>query len=153
MKLFVSSIGLFFVLAVGCATGGEKSPVAGQGQPKQSKSGTVTDHPSLIKSLRALGAGASAVGDVEQPFFSIKGVMIKVHGEDVQVFQYANAAAVDAEAAPISRDGMAVGTRKIFWVGPPHFFKQGKLLVLYVGNDDKVLKALEAVLGRQFAGQ
>ena len=79
--------------------------------------------------------------------------MIKVHGEDVQVFQYADAAAADAEAAPISRNGMAVGTRKIFWVGPPHFFKQGKLLVLYVGNDDKVLKVLEAVLGRQFAGQ
>ena len=93
------------------------------------------------------------MGDVEQPFLSIKGVMIKVHGEDVQVFQYANAVAADGEAAPISRDGMAVGTRKIFWIGQPHFFKQGKLLVLYVGNEDKVLTALQTVLGRQFAGQ
>jgi len=79
--------------------------------------------------------------------------MTKVHGEDVQVFEYANAAAADAEAAPISRDGMAVGTRKIFWVGPPHFYKQGRILVLYVGDNDKVLKPLEAVLGPQFAGQ
>jgi hypothetical protein len=153
MRLFLSLIGLLFVVSVGCATGGEKSLGPGQDQPKQSKSETVTDYPSLIKSLRALGAGATVVGDVEQPFFSIKGAMIKVHGEDVQVFQYASAAAADDEAAPISRDGMAVGTRKIFWVGQPHFFKQGRLLVLYVGNTDKVLRSLEAVLGQQFAGQ
>ena len=153
MRLFLSLIGLLFVVAVGCATGGEKSPGPGQDQPKQSKSGTVSDYPSLIKSLRALGAGASAAGDVEQPFFFIKGEMIKVHSEDVQVFQYANAAAAEAEAAPISRDGMAVGTRKIFWVGAPHFFKKDKLLVLYVGDNAKVLKTLEALLGQQFAGQ
>ena len=79
--------------------------------------------------------------------------MIKVHGEDVQVFEYANAAAADAEAAPISRDGMSVGTRKIFWVGPPHFFKQGRLLVLYVGENEKVLGTLAAVMGPQFAGR
>ena len=153
MRLFLSSIGLLFAVAVGCASGGEKLPGPDQGQQKQSKTAAVTDYPSLIKSLRALGAGATAAGDVEQPFFSVNGTMIKVHGEDVQVFQYANAAAADGEAAPISRDGMAVGTRKIFWVGPPHFFKQGRLLVLYVGNNDKVLRALETVLGQQFAGQ
>jgi hypothetical protein len=107
----------------------------------------------LIKNLRALGAGATTVGDVEQPFFSVTGKMIKVHGEDVQVFQFASLAAAEAEVVPISRDGMSVGTRKIFWVGPPHFFKKEKLVVLYVGDDGKVLKSLEAVLGQQFAGQ
>lgn len=79
--------------------------------------------------------------------------MIKVHGEDVQVFQFANAAAADAEAAPISRDGMGVGTSKIHWIGSPHFYKKEKLLVLYVGDNHKVLKTLEALLGRQFAGK
>ena len=153
MRIFLSSIGLLFVFGVGWATGGEKLSRPNQAQQRQSKSAPVTDYPSLIKSLRASGAGATAVGEVDQPFFSITGLMIKVHGEDVQVFQYANAAAADAEAAPISRDGTAVGTRKIHWIGSPHFFKQGRVLVLYVGNDEKVEKTLEAVLGRQFAGQ
>jgi hypothetical protein len=153
VRLFLSSIRLLFVVAVGCATAGEKSQVPEQAQPKQSKSGPVTDFPSLIKNLRALGAGATAAGDVEQPFFSIPGKMTKVHGEDVQVFEYANNAVAEAEATPISRDGLAVGTRKIFWVGPPHFFKHGKLLILYVGDNAKVLKTLDAVLGQQFAGQ
>ena len=153
MKLLLSSIGLLFAVVVGCASGGEKSPGPDRIQPQPSTRGAVTDYPSLIKSLRAAGAGATATGDVEQPFLSIKGMMVKVHGEDVQVFQYPSAAEMEAQATPISRDGMAVGTRKIFWVGAPHFFKQGRLLVLYVGDNDKVLKALEAALGRQFAGQ
>jgi len=153
MRIFLSSIGLLFVVAVGCATGGEKLSGPNQAQRRQSKSAPVTDYPSLIKSLRASGAGATAVGEVDQPFFSITGMMIKVHGEDVQVFQYANAAAADAEAAPISRDGRAVGTRKIHWIGSPHFYKKERLLVLYVGDNDKVLRSLEAALGQQFAGQ
>jgi hypothetical protein len=153
MRYFLSSIALIFTLVVGCACGSEKTPTPNRDQQRQSTGGAVTDYPSLIKSLRALGAGATAAGDVEQPFLSITGTMIKVHGEDVQVFQYGDAAAADAAAAPISHDGMAVGTRKIFWVGPPHFFKQGRLVVLYVGDNEKVLGALEAVLGRQFAGR
>ena len=147
------AIGWVVVVTVGCATGGEKSIKSDQAQSKQSNGEPVTDYPSLIKSLRASGAGAAVVGDVEQPFFSIKGVMIKVYGEDVQVFQYANAAVADAEAAPISRDGMAVGMRKIFWVGAPHFFRKEKILVLYVGDNEKVLQSLTAVLGEQFAGR
>jgi hypothetical protein len=151
VKLFSTFICLVCFTMDSATCGGDLA-LPTQAQQGKVAAGPVTDYPSLIKSLRALGAGATAAGDVEQPFFSIKGAMIKVHGEDVQVFQYATAAAADAEAAPISRDGMAVGTRKIFWVGAPHFYKQGRLLVLYVGNSEKVLKTLEAVLGQQFAG-
>lgn len=147
------SIGFIILIAVGCANGAVEPSSAARLQQKPSKSIPVTDYSSLVHHLRALGAGASAAGDVEQPFFSVTGKMIKVHGEDVQVFQYADAAAVEAEAAPIARDGMTVGTKKIFWVGAPHFFKKEKLLVLYVGDNPKVLKALAALLGRQFAGQ
>lgn len=151
MKLFLIFTFLFF-LAVGSATCGGDFSATKQVQG-QSLASPVTDQASLISKLRAAGASVEAVGEVDQPFLSVTGTMIKLQGEDVQVFQYSSAAEMEAQAAPISRDGSAVGTRKIFWVGPPHFFKQGKLLVLYVGDDDKVLKALEAVLGRQFAGQ
>jgi len=80
-------------------------------------------------------------------------MMIKVRGEDVQVFEYSDAMAAEAQTALVSPSGSAVGTTKIHWVGPPHFFKKGRLIVLYVGDNGKVLKALEAVLGRQFAGR
>ena len=141
------------VAAAGTAScGGEVSP-ANQAQPRKSQGGPVTDYASLIDGLRAGGASVKPEGEVDQPFLSVSGTMIKLHGEDVQVFQYSNAAAVEAQAARVSRDGSAVGTTKIHWIGPPHFYRQGRLLVLYVGDEEKVLKALEAVLGRQFAGK
>ncbi|MBI4204714.1 MAG: hypothetical protein HY527_06780 [Betaproteobacteria bacterium] len=112
----------------------------------------MTDYASLVANLHAAGASVKPGKEVDQPFFSVTGKMIEVHGEDVQVFQYPSAAAADAQAAQISPSGTTVGTTKIHWVGPPHFFKTGSLLVLYVGDTDKVLKALDAALGPQFAG-
>jgi hypothetical protein len=110
------------------------------------------DYASLIDRLRTVGVRVEGDGEVEQPFLSIRGRMIKLHSEDVQVFQYSSATEMEAQAALISRDGSTVGTTKIHWIGSPHFYKQGRLLVLYVGDSEKVRKSLEAVLGQQFAG-
>jgi hypothetical protein len=113
----------------------------------------VTDYASVLDHLRAAGVGAEPGEDVDQPFLAVKGKMIQVRGGDVQVFQYRDTTATDAQAALISPDGATVGTTKLQWVGPPHFYKHGKLLVLYVGDNAQVLQALESVLGRQFAGR
>ena len=151
MKLFLIFTFLFF-LAVGSATCGGDFSEEKQAH-EQSLASPVTDRASLISELRAAGANVEVVGEVDQPFLSVSGTMIKLQGEDVQVFQYSSAAEMEGQAAPISRDGTAVGTRKIHWIGSPHFFKQGRVLVLYVGTNQKVEKTLEAVLGQQFAGQ
>ena len=153
VKLCLLSICLLVIVAVGSTA--SRGNLSASNQPQQGKShgGPVTDYASLIDNLRAAGVSVEPEGDVDQPFFSVEGMMIKVRGEDVQVFQYSNAAAMDAQAALVSLDGSAVGTTKLHWVGAPHFYKKGKLLVLYVGDHDKVLKALEAALGPQFAGK
>lgn len=153
MKLFLLSIRLLFVVAVGSTACAGKLSASNQPQQGKSHAGQVMDYASLIDNLRAAGISVEPEGEVDQPFFSVEGMMIKVRGEDVQVFQYSSAAAADAQAALVSLDGSAVGTTKLHWIGPPHFYKQGKLLVLYVGDNDEVLKALEATLGRQFAGK
>jgi len=40
-----------------------------------------------------------------------------------------------------------------FWVAPPHFYKAGRIIVLYVGENAAVTEALDTVLGPQFAGK
>jgi hypothetical protein len=132
------------VLLVVSAAGG--APALAANQP-------VMDRARLIESLRAAGAPVKRAGPVEQPFLSVGGTMIKVYGEDVQVFQYRSPAATEQQAAAISPDGGTIGTTKIHWIGLPHFYKNGRVLVLYLGDEPKVLKALEAVLGPQFAGK
>ncbi len=114
----------------------------------------VTDYASLIDNLGKAGATVvESAEKVTQPFFSVQGKVITVNGGDVQVFEYENATTADNEAALVSPDGSLVGTSLILWVTPPHFYKAGKLIVLYVGDSVSVIDALEGALGSQFAGQ
>jgi len=144
VKCLLISTGFVFTLAVGLPAYGAASPESNQ---------PIMDYASLIKSLRAAGAPVERRGGVDQPFFSVDGKLLKLRGEEVQVFEYPDATAAEAQAALVSPSGSAVGTTRIHWIGPPHFFKKGRLIVLYVGGDGEVLKTLEAVLGRQFAGR
>ncbi len=149
VKTFLSSM-VFALACVACAGNLHASNPL---QPETSHAKPVTDYANLIGRLRAAGATVKTEGKVEQPFFFITGRALKVYSDDVQVFQYAHTAAMEAQAAQISADGSTVGTAKPFWVDAPHFYKSGKLLVLYVGGNAKVLQALESVLGKQFAGK
>ena len=151
VQLFSICVCLLF-LTIGTAGCGREFLRAKQAQGG-ARPRPVTDAASLISQLRAAGESVELVGEVDQPFLSVVGTMIKLQGEDVQVFQYSSAAEMEAQSALISPEGTGVGTRKIHWIGSPHFFKRGRILVLYVGNEKKVENALEAVLGRQFAGQ
>ena len=78
--------------------------------------------------------------------------LVSIEGEGIQVFQYPDAAAAQAQAALVSPDGKQVGSSKPRWVSPPHFYKKANLLILYLGEDEKILKLLDSVLGPQFAG-
>jgi hypothetical protein len=122
-------------------------------EPIVSHGGPTTDYVSLIDNLRQAGATVEPTGEVTQPFFSVTGNIIVVNGGDVQVFEYADAAAAEAEAALVSPDGSSVGTSMISWVATPHFYKAGRLIVLYVGDSTGVINVLEAELGQQFAGR
>jgi hypothetical protein len=115
--------------------------------------GLVKDYASLVNALKGAGATVEPGDDVEQPFFSVTGRIIKVNGQDVQVFEYPDAASTDAEAAQVSPDGSSVGASMMSWMARPHFFKAGRIIVLYVGGDSSVLNVLNAVLGPQFAGR
>lgn len=114
---------------------------------------TIDDLNSLMEALRSAGATIEASEDVEQPFFTAIGKILKVNGADVQVFVYDTAGAMEADAAQVAEDGSSIGTSMVTWMGPPHFYKLERMIVLYVGDDTTVQTLLEGVLGPQFAGQ
>ncbi len=119
--------------------------------PSVSSGPAVTDQRSLIKRLHALNIEASWEDEIDQPFFSVTGKTLKMYGDGVQAFEYPDAVSAKTDAARISRDGMKIGTAQLQWIGPPHFYLGGRLLVLYVGHAPSILKALESVLGKPFA--
>lgn len=150
-RYLVSIIAILMLVTYGIGCAGQQPPAPPP--PVVSHGGSVTDYVSLIDNLRAAGATVEPAGDISQPFFSVKGNAITVNGENVQAFEYADATAADTEAALISPDGSSVGTSMVSWVAPPHFYKAGKLIVLYVGESQAVIDVLESVLGSQFAGR
>ncbi len=79
--------------------------------------------------------------------------MLTVNGEGVQAFEFASEVEAEAIAETVSKDGGSVGTSSIFWVAPPHFFKAGRLIVIYVGSDIGVINRLQEIMGSQFAGR
>ncbi|MFC1955890.1 hypothetical protein ACFLWZ_05120 [Chloroflexota bacterium] len=116
----------------------------------------VQDYDSLVDNLRDAGATVeheTLPQVIVQDFFSVTGQVFKVNGEEVQLFEYSNQSEAEAEATLVSPDGSSIGTSMPFWMAPPHFYKAGKIIVLYVGENPAVTKALETVLGTQFAGQ
>lgn len=54
---------------------------------------------------------------------------------------------------PRQRYGSSIGTSIVSWVGPPHFFQTGRIIVLYVGNNQEVIELLGKVVGPQMAGR
>lgn len=113
----------------------------------------VDDYESLVNALQAAGVTVEPGETLEQPFFSVPGQVIQVNDQDVQVYVYETAEALEAEAAQIAEDGSSIGTSMVDWVEPPHFFKSGRILVLYLGEDPNILNVLESILGPQFAGR
>lgn len=111
------------------------------------------DLPGLISALQRAGATVEKGDEVHQPFFSVEGRILRVNGEDVQVFPYRDEASAQREASLVSADGGTIGTTAVAWMGPPHFYRKGLLIVLYVGNTASVKDALQSVLGPQFAGR
>lgn len=130
------------VSAIGCD---EASPVGPTG---------LTSTDALTTALR--GQNATVVqGDVlpqsSNPFFSTNAQVLIVNGGTVSVFEYASVAAAESDAANVSPDGSVVGSTIITWIGPPHFYRTGRLIVLYAGSADAVLGPLETVLGPPLA--
>lgn len=103
----------------------------------------------LIARLKGRGKKVGRKEKVEQPFLSVKGRIISVDDQDVQVFGYRNALAAERDKKKIN-DTRA--TSMAMWIAPPHFFQSGRLIVLYVGENSSVLKALADLLGPEFAG-
>lgn len=45
-----------------------------------------------------------------------------------------------------------IGTSMVTWIDTPHFYEAGRIIVLYLGNDQTILGLLNKVIGAQFAG-
>ena len=116
--------------------------------------GMATDYSSLIEAIKSRGVLVKYVDEIPSASssFSVPTKVISIGGADVQVFEFQSESNAKTASLTISKDGTEIGTSIIRWVDIPHFFANGKLIVLYVGQNPEVLNLLESFLGTQFAG-
>jgi hypothetical protein len=105
--------------------------------------GAPDDLDELIRVLRTAGATVELGDEVTQDFLSVSGQIIRINGEEVQIFIYNSAELLETQASQIPDDGNAENE--------PHFYKLGNMLVRYVGRDPGVRDLLEDVLGARAA--
>ncbi|MBC8031928.1 MAG: hypothetical protein H7Z16_17730 [Pyrinomonadaceae bacterium] len=126
---------------------------ANKGESHVAGSKFYKDYTRLIVKLRAQGASVKSTKErVRQPFFLVSGRIMKINNQAIQVFEYSNPANTENQAKLVGKDGKTIGNTKPTWMSTPHFFKSQKLIVLYVGDDQTILRILQTELGNQFAG-
>ncbi len=160
---------LFISLFVGCQKPSEPPVLSGEietetpTQPQQTDTIEVEEdfsqigYSAFLEILKEENFEYTEKYQEDSQFFSVPTNIIFVGEEMINVYEHENKQAVEKEAAGVSKDGNSIsvegkGGAEISWVSLPHFFKNDRLIVQYIGEDEAILKLLTETFGEQFAG-
>lgn len=150
-KILIISVFMVVAITLMILTSGclfyEKEPVT------EDDSKYIIGYVSLLKHLQSEDIEVKTLGISRQPFFSIRSMNLTLNGELVHVFDYSNITAAQKDKALVSPDAQFIDNTRMRWTGTPHFYNSEEVIVLYVGDDKKIISALESGMGAQFAPQ
>lgn len=135
----VAAVALSLLLAVSCYRGAFPTPTA-----------TLN---TLLEALRGQGVTvtlAERIPSETNGYFTVPAQQVVVNDARVSAFAYPKDAAAAVDAAQVSADGQPTPLSRITWVSTPRFYRQGPLIVVYVGCATEIVQALDATLGRAF---
>ncbi len=76
--------------------------------------------------------------------------------ENMSVYFYETDKEMEEDASYINKSGFSYNNKdksvEISWASLPHFYKTDNIIVLYVGESNEIISALEEIIGQQFAG-
>jgi len=112
---------------------------------------------SLAADLERGGARVSLDSRIPSPALKelppVGGARYVVDGERLDVLEYAYPEQAETAARLIDPHGSRIGSVFVEWTGQPHFYRKGRLIVLYVGVNPKMLRRLSGALGPPVAGR
>ena len=83
-------------------------------------------------------------------------LLMRVDEADLDLYLYDTVADLEQDVRGIGADVSSYGKGgvhiEISWVSPPHFYRNGTVIVLYVGENPVLLSDLQTILGPPFAG-
>jgi penicillin-binding protein 2 len=84
---------------------------------------------------------------VLHPFFQVPGQVVRVNGQDAQVFIYPNDTSRKSDSARISADGMLIAGEVVNWPTPPQFSANGNVLVVLLSSDTRLGGRVNRAIG------
>jgi len=111
----------------------------------------------IVPRLEAVGVEPESPQPEPPGVLEVKSTVYDVPGGVLHVFNFPDEQAAKAAVARIEPDGYTIQNtaginQSVDWAAPPHWYRQGNQIVVYVGTSSKVTDALEEAAGRQFAG-
>jgi hypothetical protein len=118
------------------------------------------DAATLIESLEHDGVALTPIGRVTYAWFATPALTFEagpLRQDALFVHEHADTAGAQADARRVSPDGRRIvgpnnESIRVEWLGEPHLYQSGRLLVVYVGQDPDMMARLARALGPPFAG-
>lgn len=106
----------------------------------------------FIVQLEKAGGKIKTIKKGSNTFLKGDATAININEEFINVYEYKNSNQMDADVKTIRSDGAIVGNAFIDWVSIPHIYKNGNIIVLYVGENKEIKDMIQKSVGNQFAG-
>ena len=116
--------------------------------PGPTPAGALTTWLEAVKQQGLTPTLAERIPPESNGFFTVPAQQVLLNDARVSAFAYPTDAAAAADAAQVSADGQPAPLSRIMWVSTPRFYRQGSLIVVYVGCATEIVRALDATLGR-----
>lgn len=107
----------------------------------------VTDLDDIRAGLAREGAVVRTIASAPGYPFAVGPTRVAVDGREIRIFEYEDAAARETDSSALTMDGYAVHGVPIDWTGPPHYWAEGRVLVVYTGSEESMVDLLTRVLG------
>jgi hypothetical protein len=106
----------------------------------------------FVEHLEKAGAKIKTITNGSNTFLKGEATAIKIDEEFINVYEYKSSDQMEADLKTIRSDGAIVGNAFVDWVSIPHIYKNGNMIVLYVGENKEIKDMIQKSVGNQFAG-
>ncbi len=118
--------------------------------------GPPAKHRDVIKVLRERGLVPERRGSGPADLLDVRSTVYGISGGELHVFSFSSTRRAAVAASQVAPDGYSIEKRgravQVEWLAAPHWYRAEDQIVLYLGTNRRVLSALDAIAGPQFAG-
>ena len=111
----------------------------------------------IVRGLDSQGVEATSPQSEPPGVLEVKSTVYDVPGGVLHVFGFPTEQAATEAAGRIEPDGYTIQNTRginqaVDWAAPPHWYREGEQIAVYIGTSPEVTAALDEIAGPQFAG-